>query len=84
MAGLSVLLLLLSLVFLMIRDNGCGMDEATLKRLYEPFFTTKPVGQGTGMGMAMAYGTIHSHHGSIGVESKVGEGTIIYIVLPRI
>jgi len=73
-----------SLVFLMIRDNGCGMDEATLKRLYEPFFTTKPVGQGTGMGMAMAYGTIHSHHGSIGVESKVGEGTTIYIVLPRI
>ena len=73
-----------SIVLLTIRDNGCGMDEDTLKRLYEPFFTTKPVGQGTGMGMAMAYGTIHAHHGSIGVESKLNEGTAIYIVLPRI
>ena len=73
-----------SYALLTIQDNGCGMDEATLKRLYEPFFTTKPVGQGTGMGMAMAYGTIHSHHGTIGVESYLNEGTVIYILLPEI
>jgi signal transduction histidine kinase len=67
-----------------VQDNGCGMDETTMKRLFEPFFTTKPVGQGTGMGMAMAYGTIHSHHGSIGVTSKLNVGTDIYILLPKL
>ncbi len=71
-------------VLMIIRDNGCGMDETTLKRIYEPFFTTKPVGQGTGMGMAMAYGTIQSHQGTIGVESAVDKGTSIYIILPEI
>jgi len=71
-------------VLLTIRDNGCGMDEKTLKRIYEPFFTTKPVGKGTGMGMAMAYGTIQSHHGAIGVSSKVDVGTAIYLLLPQI
>ncbi|MBE6368280.1 MAG: PAS domain S-box protein [Lentisphaerae bacterium] len=71
-------------VLLTIADNGCGMDENTLKRLFEPFFTTKPVGKGTGMGMAMAYGTIHGHHGAIGVESTPNEGTAIYIVLPEL
>ncbi len=70
------------LVLISIADNGCGMDNNTLKRMFEPFFTTKPVGQGTGMGMAMAYGTVKSHHGVIGVESIPGEGTVIYIVLP--
>ena len=73
-----------SAILVTISDNGCGMDENTLKRVFEPFFTTKPVGQGTGMGMAMAYGTIHSHHGTIGVESAVNEGTQIYIVLPKV
>ena len=73
-----------SAVLLTICDNGCGMDENTLKRVFEPFFTTKPVGQGTGMGLAMAYGTIHSHHGSIGVESVLNKGTKIYIVLPKV
>ena len=70
-------------ILLTIRDNGCGMDETTLKRVFEPFFTTKPIGQGTGMGMAMAYGTITNHHGAIGVKSQIDEGTEIYIVLPK-
>jgi len=73
-----------SFALLTIKDNGCGMDSATLKRLYEPFFTTKPVGQGTGMGMAMAYGTIQSHHGAIAVESELGCGSTIYVLLPMI
>ncbi len=71
-------------VLLSIQDNGCGMDDVTLEKLYEPFFTTKPVGQGTGMGMAMAYGTIHNHHGAIGVVSKVNVGTTIYVLLPEL
>ena len=73
-----------SAVLLSISDNGCGMDENTLKKMFEPFFTTKPVGQGTGMGMAMAYGTVQSHQGAIGVESEVDKGTTVYIVLPKI
>lgn len=74
----------LGTVFLLtIKDNGCGMDETTLKRIYEPFFTTKPVGKGTGMGMAMAYGTIKNHHGVIGVKSQLDVGTEIYVVLPK-
>ncbi len=72
-----------SAVLLTIKDNGCGMDETTMKRMFEPFFTTKPVGKGTGMGMAMAYGTITNHHGSIGVKSQLDVGTEIYIVLPK-
>ena len=70
-------------ILLTIKDNGCGMDEGTLKRVFEPFFTTKPIGQGTGMGMAMAYGTITNHHGAIGIKSQLNEGTEIYIVLPK-
>ena len=71
-----------SVILLSIKDNGCGMDENTLKRMFEPFFTTKPVGQGTGMGMAMAYGTVKNHRGSIGVKSQLDKGTEIFIVLP--
>ena len=70
------------LITIVISDNGCGMDENTLKRMFEPFFTTKPVGQGTGMGMAMAYGTVKNHRGSIGVKSQLDKGTEIFIVLP--
>ena len=73
-----------SVVLISIADNGCGMDENTMKRMFEPFFTTKPVGQGTGMGMAMAYGTVKSHHGVIGVDSVQDRGTEICIVLPKL
>ncbi len=73
-----------SVVLISIADNGCGMDENTMKRMFEPFFTTKPVGQGTGMGMAMAYGTVKSHHGVIGVDSAQDRGTEICIVLPKL
>ena len=64
-------------------DNGCGMDEATMKHLFEPFFTTKPVGSGTGMGLAMIYGTVTHHHGWLQVESSPGRGTTFRVFLPR-
>ena len=66
-----------------IRDNGCGMDDATRERMFDPFFTTKPSGRGTGMGMAMAFGCIANHHGWIHVESAPGQGCSIAIFLPR-
>jgi PAS domain S-box-containing protein len=67
-----------------IEDTGEGMDKATLKQIFDPFFTTKPTGKGTGMGLAMVYGTITNHNGVIDVNSTKGEGTIFYIFLPKI
>ncbi len=66
-----------------IQDNGIGMDKETISRIYDPFFTTKPIGKGTGMGLAMAYGAISNHHGWIQVESSEGQGTTFYIFLPK-
>jgi signal transduction histidine kinase/streptogramin lyase len=60
-------------------DNGCGMTEETLQRIFEPFFTTKDVGSGTGLGMAISFGIIEEHAGSIKVESTVKDGTKIII-----
>ena len=73
-----------NLLYIEITDSGCGMDDATLKRIYEPFFTTKPVGVGTGMGLAMAYGAIGNHHGWMQVASKVDAGTTFVVFLPRV
>ncbi len=65
-----------------IMDNGNGMSEETMKRIFEPFYTTKEVGKGTGMGLAMVYGEVIAHHGFVHVESKLGEGTTFFIYLP--
>lgn len=65
-----------------ISDNGIGMSEAVKEQIFVPFFTTKPVGKGTGMGMSIAYGIIVDHGGEIEVESVEGEGTTFTITLP--
>ncbi|MEM6320555.1 MAG: two-component regulator propeller domain-containing protein [Bacteroidota bacterium] len=65
-----------------IQDNGCGMDEKTQKRLFEPFYTTKDVGQGTGLGLSISYGIIEQHHGKIEVNSQPNKGTKFCIYLP--
>jgi signal transduction histidine kinase len=71
-------------IYISIADNGIGMDENTKKRLYEPFFTTKDVGEGTGLGMSIAYNTIIKHNGYINIISELGEGTEFIIKLPLI
>ncbi len=63
-------------------DNGMGMTEASLQRLGEPFFTTKPLGRGTGLGLASAYGIIAELGGRIACTSKVGKGTTFKVMLP--
>lgn len=65
-----------------ILDNGTGMDEVTQRKIYEPFFTTKEVGEGTGLGMSIVYNTVKKHNGTIKLVSKMGEGTSFVIQLP--
>ena len=65
-----------------VRDNGSGMDEATLQRIFEPFFSTKPVGQGTGLGLSTVYTVVEKAGGSVQVDSRPGEGTTVTVWLP--
>lgn len=65
-----------------VHDNGCGMDEPALRRLGEPFFTTKAPGEGTGLGLATAYATVRDLGGNITCESTPGVGTVFDVTLP--
>jgi two-component system NtrC family sensor kinase len=70
-------------LFISITDNGTGMNEATKLKIFQPFFTTKPAGEGTGLGLSLAYDIItKGHAGKLLIESTEGEGTELTIVLP--
>ncbi len=69
-------------VVLTVADDGCGMDDETRSRVYEPFFTTKAAGQGTGLGLATVFGIITQHDGTIACDSAPGRGTVFTIQLP--
>jgi CheY-like chemotaxis protein len=70
-------------VRLTVRDHGQGMPADVLARAFEPFFTTKPVGQGTGLGLSQVYGFVNQSKGIVRLESAVGEGTSVHLLLPR-
>lgn len=69
-------------VSLIVKDTGAGMEESTIKQIFLPFFSTKDVGKGTGLGLPVVHGIVTSHGGSINVESRVGRGTRFEIQLP--
>ena len=69
-------------VLIKIKDSGVGMDAEELKRIFEPFYTTKEIGKGTGLGLSISYGIIQNHNGRIAVQSEAGEGSEFTIYLP--
>jgi PAS domain S-box-containing protein len=69
-------------VWVEVADSGSGIAPEHLQRIFEPFFSTKPVGQGTGLGLSLSYATVKKHHGRLDVRSTVGEGTTFRVWLP--
>lgn len=69
-------------IILSVKDNGCGMEEETLTRMYDAFYTTKPVGTGTGMGMSIVLQILKQHRCNIDVQSEVDCGTVVTLEFP--
>ncbi|MBU4153583.1 MAG: PAS domain-containing protein [Proteobacteria bacterium] len=73
-----------SLIKLEVTDTGSGMNQATKERIFDPYFTTKEIGKGTGMGLAVVHGIVNSHGGSMRVTSELGKGTTFSVFFPSL
>ena len=69
-------------VYFSVSDNGVGIDEKNIPRIFEPFYTTKDAGEGTGLGLAVLYNIIQTHNGAITVQSRINSGTTFKVSLP--
>ena len=67
---------------IIVQDNGMGISKSLMDKIFQPFFTTKPAGQGTGLGLSLSYDIIKAHGGELELESEVGKGTTFLIQLP--
>jgi signal transduction histidine kinase len=72
------------IVEIIVKDNGKGIPQKVMDKIFQPFFTTKPTGQGTGLGLSLSYDIIKAHGGEINVKTKEGEGSEFIIQLPTI
>jgi CheY-like chemotaxis protein len=70
-------------IALSVRDNGCGMDADTLRQAAEPFFSARPDGEGTGLGLSMVHGFVHQSGGSIQIDSQPEQGTRVTLLFPQ-
>ena len=66
-----------------VKDNGIGIPQKILDKIFQPFFTTKPTGQGTGLGLSLSYDIIKAHGGELKVESQEGEGSEFFVFLSK-
>jgi two-component system NtrC family sensor kinase len=66
-----------------VKDNGSGISQKIVDKIFQPFFTTKPTGQGTGLGLSLSYDIVKAHGGELTVETKEGEGSEFSIQLPK-
>ncbi|MGB4850767.1 MAG: ATP-binding protein, partial [Ignavibacteria bacterium] len=66
-----------------VKDNGSGIPQKVLDKIFQPFFTTKPTGQGTGLGLSLSYDIVKAHGGELRVETKEGEGSEFIISIPE-
>jgi signal transduction histidine kinase len=69
-------------ILISVKDNGPGIPEAIKEKIFQPFFTTKPTGQGTGLGLSLSYDIVKAHGGELKVQTKEGEGSEFIIQLP--
>jgi signal transduction histidine kinase/ligand-binding sensor domain-containing protein len=67
-----------------VKDNGSGIPQSIIEKIFQPFFTTKPTGEGTGLGLSLSYDIIKAHNGELKVETQEGEWTIFRIILPAV
>jgi len=74
----------LGAVLISIADNGNGIPQNIIDKIFQPFFTTKPTGQGTGLGLSLAYDIVKAHGGELTVETQEGEGATFIVTIPNV